>query len=318
MPAPYAPTAPANPYGVPQSMPPTGYGTPTYGAAPPQNPYSSPTLPVYNVPPQAQPPVYPYNAQIQPPPLLPKPQQRGPNVGILIGVALLVLVLVGAGIFVFVRLGQNQPPALATPTAVQTTPTITTAQNPYPPHTGTLVLDDPMQDNSKGNKWDESTLSGVGTCGFAGGTYHIKVMKTGLICNPEASNLVFSNLAFEAKVTILQGDAEGIDIRIDQTKGTGYLFSIDTQGNFVLTRNDSSSQGKTLSSGSHGAINKGFNQPNLLAIVANGSTISVYVNNQFVASATDSMYTQGQIGVFGSSSNSSADVVVSDARVWTL
>src|SRR5713101_2652725 len=44
MSAPYPPTAPANPYGAPQLMPPTAYGAPTCGAAPAQNPYSSPTL----------------------------------------------------------------------------------------------------------------------------------------------------------------------------------------------------------------------------------------------------------------------------------
>ncbi len=318
--SPYNPAAPANPYGVSQAPPSTAYGSQPYGA--PSDPYSAYPSSPYNVPAQ-MPPSAPYPSYVAPPPMQPlpppSPQRRGPSVGIIIGVAVLILVLVGGAVFVLLqRAGSTNPsPAQITPQVTATSPA-SQNQNPYPPHTGTLVLDDPMVNNSKGNKWDESTLNGVGTCGFSGGAYHIKVMKTGLICNPEASNLVFSNLAYEAKVTILQGDQAGIDIRVDQSKGTGYLFSIDTQGNFFLDRDDSSTKAKSLSSGSHNAIIKGLNQPNLIAIVANGTTISVYVNNQFITSTDDGTYGQGQIGVFGFSDKGSADVIASDARVWKL
>ena len=249
--------------------------------------------------------------------------------GILIGVVLLVLVLIGAGLFAALSgaFNRNSPAndtsATATAQALATAHAAATeaaaSQNPYPPHTGTLVLNDPMQDNSRGNKWDEASLGGTGTCGFTGGAYHLKVTQKGLYCEPEASSLVFSNLTFEAKITIVQGDGGGIVIRQDQTKGTDYLFDIDIQGDYALFREDGNNNPKVLTHGSNGVLKKGLNQSNLLAIVANGSSINLYVNNQFIDKATDSTYTQGQIGIFaGASNNGADDVAVNDARVWQL
>src|SRR5438132_348194 len=88
----------------------------------------------------------------------------------------------------------DTPLSATPPPAVHTTPQPTTtansSQNPYPPNTGTLVLNDPLTDNSRGYKWDESSFSGTGTCGFTGGAYHINVQKAGLICIAEAKDLV--------------------------------------------------------------------------------------------------------------------------------
>ncbi len=51
-----------------------------------------------------------------------------------------------------------------TPGGTATQPTLPQTQNPYPPHTGTLVLDDPMRDNSKGYQLDISDIAGSGSC----------------------------------------------------------------------------------------------------------------------------------------------------------
>ncbi len=57
---------------------------------------------------------------------------------------------------------------------------------------------------------------------------------------------------------------------------------------------------------------------NLIAAVAYGTTISVYVNNEFIASVQDNTYTNGQIGVYGEGDNGPADIIASNARVWRL
>ena len=296
------PTSPATPYSPPQQMPSTSYGPPPYEALQ-QNPYASSP---YSIP------------QPVPTPPPPAPRRRGPAIGIIIGIGSLVFVLLAGGIFaLLVRNSPANPSHVgATPTSANTTPASTTsssATNPYSPGTGTLVINDPMMDNSRGYKWDEGSIANGGTCGFSGGAYHVhSSQKNGFICVPEASNLFLSNLAFEVKVTITQGTEAGIVVRLDQTTGTGYYFSIESQGSFVLCKDDCS-QAHTLSSGSNGAINKGLNQTNLLAIVANGNTISVYVNGQFIASGNDSAHTRGQIGIVAG-----ADVVATNARVWSL
>src|SRR5207248_8288956 len=58
-------------------------------------------------------------------------------------------------------------PASVTSTATPTpTLTPTTAANPYG---GTLVLDDPLRNNSNGYRWDETTNH----CTFRGGVYYV-------------------------------------------------------------------------------------------------------------------------------------------------
>ena len=59
-------------------------------------------------------------------------------------------------------------------------------------------------------------------------------------------------------------------------------------------------------------------QTNLLAIVAIGDTITLYVNNHSLGSVKDASYQQGQIGAFASGDTGAFDVVISDVKVWKL
>ena len=97
-------------------------------------------------------------------------------------------------------------------------------------------------------------------------------------CGPKANGLVFSNLAFEANITILQGDYAGIWFRFDKTQKTRYVFSIiSTDGRSVLVT-DNNGAITSLKQDRPVALRPGP-QTNLLAIVAIGDTITLYVNN---------------------------------------
>jgi hypothetical protein len=136
-------------------------------------------------------------------------------------------------------------------------------------------------------------------------------------CGPQANGLVFSNLAFEANITVLQGDFAGIWFRYDQSQGTRYLFFMDTNGYYGVTT-DVNDYLSYLRQGSRPAAFRLGHQTNLLAIVAIGNTIAVYVNHQLLASTTDTSYQQGQIGVFAQGLTNGFDVIASDVRVWKL
>jgi hypothetical protein len=117
-PSPYDPTVAAPPpygnaapsYGTP---PPTDYGSSPYSTPPPQNPYGTPDpygTPAqqnpYGTPPMQQ----PYGAPQQAPYGFPPPQQppkRRSNVGLIIGIVLLVLLLICAGGIFFIVRGVN-------------------------------------------------------------------------------------------------------------------------------------------------------------------------------------------------------------------
>ena len=147
------PTVVAAPYGTEPQTPPTAYGgSQLYQATPPPptpyNPYNPPTP-------------YPYTPYPAAPltPVPTPPQRRSNRIGIIIGVAALVLLLVGGSAFALLRLGSRNSPAIATPTvnATATAHTNATAtvvvENPYT-HSGTLLFADPLSDNSKGHGWD--------------------------------------------------------------------------------------------------------------------------------------------------------------------
>ncbi|HJT59926.1 MAG TPA: serine/threonine-protein kinase [Ktedonobacteraceae bacterium] len=205
-----------------------------------------------------------------------------------------------------------------------TPPVLHQTQNPYPPHTGTLILDDPLHDNSKGYQWETSTITGAGSCGFTNNEYHV-IQSSALggifICSPQASPSL-KNFTFQVQMTLVEGDAGGIGFRVSQS--SYYLFAISSDGSYeldVANQNNNFGVPSTLHQASSPYIHKGLGKSNLLAVVANGTSISLYANNQLLVTVTDGTYSLGQIGVaadesFGNSNT--ADVVFSDAKVWKM
>jgi hypothetical protein len=56
----------------------------------------------------------------------------------------------------------------------------------------------------------------------------------------------------------------------------------------------------------------------VIAVVANAGAFDLYANKQKISSMSDSTFSHGQIGVAASASNDPAEVVYSNAKVWTL
>ena len=112
----------------------------------------------------------------------------------------------------------------------------------------------------------------------------------------------FLNFALQVQMTIIRGPSGGLLFR-SNLAGTFYAFSISTDGTYFLERiSPGSIAGKIqitpLARGSSPAINQGINQSNTLTVVAQGNTLYLYVNGQYVDSASDSTLTSGAIGVF--------------------
>src|SRR5258708_12851753 len=98
---------------------------------------------------------------------------------VLIAAMLLLFVGGGAGL-VYFSITNHTPPSQTTPvaqvhvtssTTAHARPTVSAVQNPYPPHTGNLVFNDPLKDNSRGYRWDVGPV-GIGvSCAFTGTTH---------------------------------------------------------------------------------------------------------------------------------------------------
>jgi hypothetical protein len=214
------------------------------------------------------------------------------------------------------------PTALKSPTAQASptpggSPTIGTQPNPYPPHTGSLVLSDPLRDNSKGNHWDVGTFANASSCAFTGGAYHMAVAVKGHLFACHAGSASFADLAYEVQMTILAGDRGGLFFRQVGTSGPYYYFSIKTDGSYELDSFKGSAT-RVLQRGTSPAIKAGLNQINLLAVVAQGSSITLYVNRQSIAHLSDSTSARGLIGLAADATDQPAVVAFSNANVWML
>lgn len=265
-------------------------------------------------------------------------QPRHSPIAITLLLIVLALLVVGGGGIYFARAGlgsgggntittpviQQKQPATTAPTNVPTTvpTTVSTsssgsgATNPYT-HTGTLVLNDPLSNNTQGHVWLEGTNANGATCQFTGGVYQVTQPKSGLFhaCIAQATD--FSNFVLEVQMTMVSGDYAGIIFRDTSANSTYYFFDIDSTGQYYLKLYDGpSSAGRVLSQGPAPSINLG--QSYLLAVVANYGNISLYIDQQQIASVTDNSYSHGQIAVFVGNVTNSAVALFRNAKVWTL
>ncbi len=199
----------------------------------------------------------------------------------------------------------------------QAGPILSEAPNPYPPHTGNLTLNDSLIDNTKGYNWDEGSFGNGGTCSFTGGSYHVGMSLQGHLLACDAEAVTFGNFACEVQMNILKGDRGGIFFRQVGTQGPYYYFSIKIDGSYELDRYNGNTS-SVLQRATNQVIKRGLNQPNLLAVVAQGSSIDLYVNGQSVLHSTDSTTSNGLIGVAADATDQPAEVAFSNVRVWML
>jgi hypothetical protein len=199
------------------------------------------------------------------------------------------------------------------------TATANTLQNLLSQDTsGTPAFNDALSDNASNNAWD-TLLNPEGNtgCQFNNGAYHALESLRGFLqpCFAGASN--FSNCVYQVTMTIDQGNQGGILFRANSAKSQYYLFRVGTDGSYTLERYNNS-QLTTLSSGFSIAIATGVSPSNTLAVIADKSTLYLFANSTYIATATDSTITSGQIGVVALDFTLPTYVEFSNAQVWTL
>lgn len=225
--------------------------------------------------------------------------------------------------------GQTSIPTHATPipptaqgqtsTPTRATPTPPVARDPYT-HTGILALNDPLQDNSQGADWLTGTNQNNATCAFIGGAYQSSQPLDGDFHACFARATDFSNFVYEVQMTIVSGYAGGIIFRASQANSTFYYLRISPDGSYDLRAYVDAliNHSHLLVSRSSPAIHTGYNQPNLIAVVARGSTIEFYANQQMIVSINDGTFSHGQIGIVSYNQGGLATAVYSNAKVWKL
>jgi hypothetical protein len=118
----------------------------------------------------------------------------------------------------------------------------------------------------------------------------------------------------------MQGDCGGMTFR-DDGRGNFYYFEVCRNAPYEVSKfADASGDNVTdLSESSSSAIHSGLSQQNKIAIVAVGSTMIFYANEQKINQVQDSSYTSGNIALIAYPEDGNVtDVAYSNARLWTL
>jgi len=243
------------------------------------------------------------------------PRPRPPRTLLLI-MLLLVVILGSGGLLYAIFANQKAPSQTITPAnATQTAQAKAALTYPF---STTLLLTDPLMDNSKGNQWEESGNSSGG-CIFVGGTYHASISSQNRFHTCIARNFHASNFTYEVRMQILKGDCGGMIFR--RSGPNFYYFRICTDGSYAFVRYTSDANialNVTLKSDTSPAIHQGVNQVNVLSVVASGSKLDLYVNHQLIASVQDTFYIDGQIGLVAKDKNNATEVMFSNLMVWKL
>jgi hypothetical protein len=200
------------------------------------------------------------------------------------------------------------PTPTNTPTSTPTnTPTFTPTFTPTPDF---LYADD-FSDSSSG--WQVTNTSNVLRAYYQGGyRINIKVANIYAWSNPKPAK-IFSDLRIEVDATKLAGPEQndfGVLCRY-QNGDNFYGLEISSEGLALIYKQDNG-QYVGLSSAQFEAadgINPGESL-NKIVGVCNGDTLELYVNDNLVASTTDSTFTEGQIGLLvGNFDTPGADIL---------
>ncbi|MDQ2715251.1 MAG: zinc ribbon domain-containing protein [Chloroflexota bacterium] len=329
----------STPYTLPSgSGPYPNYGSfQEAGAAPDpasQPPASNPYLysgQAYTVPPPTPTPPAPYSNQpytpMAPPtqsfPTQQPPQRRARGAAPLI--FLLALLLIAAGALVYYTTVSTPAQLNAQATAIaqkfsnnETRTASTTPQGLYDSTTKSRPqLNDPLN-NGSNSTWLTQTTSDHG-CNFNNGAYHVTEATNGHFYYCTGGNRC-NNCLFQIQMTIVSGDAGGIMLRVNRDTSQFYRFGVYTDGSYRLYKyvDNTGTNAQMLLGGSSPIIPTTPNQPILIAAVANGNNLYMYVNKHYIGNASDSSFSNGEPGLFATDLTAPANVAFSNAQEWNL
>ena len=182
------------------------------------------------------------------------------------------------------------------------------------------ALTNPFISKTQLAQWD-GVNGGDSQCVFHSDGYHVKqnVSSNNLHACHEAA-YQYGNATIIADVTILKGHSGGMFLRFSSgTFGTynGYLFEIDSKGNYKL----SLFAGQIIQDWtSSSALKTGYNVTNTLAVIMKDSTFALYANGAYLTTLTDSSnaFASGDVAFFASAANADTEVVFSNLGVYPL
>ena len=180
--------------------------------------------------------------------------------------------------------------------------------------------------NTSSNPINSSVGAGTGSCGFSGKLYEAVLsgsIPTGEIqfCPSTAHEIDF---AYQVTMTIQQGDEGCLLLRfvfqsgVDKSPAySAYCISSNGAYKFITQQLNAASY-QPQGSGSSAAIVTGLHQSNVVTVIVQGSTYTLYVNSKFVVAENSTVSGQGVLGVGVLYDSDDTTVAFSNGKVWQL
>ncbi|MBA2677649.1 MAG: zinc ribbon domain-containing protein [Ktedonobacteraceae bacterium] len=255
--------------------------------------------------------------------------QRGRRImGQLLLAALAVVIVVGSGLLYYTQVFRPAQLLAQATAAVDATATgwayatatrqAITPQMIYQQAThGTPALNDSL--SSRESSYWRALQRNIGSCAFAGGTYHVLISRKNsfFFC---AAWPVFNNFAYQVQMTIVKGDGGGIVFRANPVASTCYLFTVSQDGHYTLNLfvDNNPDHIQPLTGSDSPVIHSGLHQSNLLTVIVRGGSTYLYINTQYIATVSDDTFTTGNVGVASVDYSHPPEVTFSHAQVWSL
>ena len=121
---------------------------------------------------------------------------------------------------------------------------------------------------------------------------------------------------------LASGHSGGLLFRANTLKTySGYLFEVDSNGQYKLSRSADFSTGRTTLQDwtASSALSKGFHVKNTLEVIAQGNDLKLYANGMFLADLPDATFPDaGYLGFLATTDaqHPSADAVYTNLNVY--
>ena len=114
-------------------------------------------------------------------------------------------------------------------------------------------------------------------------------------------------------------DRYGLVARVSELENANqaYLVSLDCEGSYALRKWDGKNMTNLLAWTASKDVHAGQNQENRIGLLAQGGTLSVYLNGLFQKSITDTTLAEGYMGVFvGANQTQNYTVTITQFAYW--
>jgi len=256
------------------------------------------------------------------------PRRKGFSWGISMLLVILVLLISGGAALAYIALNNDTSEIIVVTAARKTTATPTVAVTPTPPELNT--------DPSGFYTWVTSrqpanvqsfadTTSGWDTangCALVNGNYQVSAQPspgTVILNSCLAKQTDYIDFIYQVDLTMTRGETAGLIFRNNTVLNADYLFEVNSDSTYFL--NSSTSSLSTQNGLVPKASFSGQKTTNTLTVIARGHDIYLFINQHFLAHASDATSSSGQIGLFvdaHSTDQGGAIATFSNLKVWTL